>query len=540
MKKALLVSAIAAAPLLAAAQNALDAYQLSQGDLRGTARFMSMAGAFTALGGDLSTLNQNPGGIGVYRSSEVGATLDINMQSVKTNMLGYTLSQKQTKVACNNFGYIGSLSLGSGSVMPYINWGASYSRVASFDRRYKGQAAGVLNGSLSNYVAGYSGDYSTGELNGYIANYDPFTGSYAPWMSILMYNAYAMNPSSNNRSDYQGLYDGSSAGSLLFDVEEKGHIDEYALNFGGNILNTVYWGIGFGITDISYRSNVFYSESFADARIANSQANGYARGEASFGLQSLKAVSGTGFNFKAGVIVKPVNEFRIGLAVHTPTYYDLNYDDWGQTEFNYASGHNGYFPNTSTTGSCHDYFSWKLRSPWRLMVGAAGVIGKKAIVSLDYEMQAYGNMRVKDDNGDAYSNMTEDIENWYQTRNIIRLGAEYRITPQVTARVGYSWQSAPSKTAARNGEMPIYTSGPGDTGTQPSYAFDNTTQYVTCGLGWHYKSFYADAAYIYRHRSSTWKPYTNYAETDNRWVVSPSASLSDNQSSIVISCGFKF
>ena len=69
------VSAIIAAgfvPSTMSAQSATDAYQVSQYDLKGTARFMSMAGAFGALGGDLSTLSQNPAGIGVYRSNELG------------------------------------------------------------------------------------------------------------------------------------------------------------------------------------------------------------------------------------------------------------------------------------------------------------------------------------------------------------------------------------------------------------------------------------------------------------------------------------
>ncbi len=77
----------------ASAQTALDAYSLSQHELRGTARFMSMGGAFTALGGDLSTLNQNPGGIGVYRSSEISATLDINAQSVRSLTLNAAVDQ---------------------------------------------------------------------------------------------------------------------------------------------------------------------------------------------------------------------------------------------------------------------------------------------------------------------------------------------------------------------------------------------------------------------------------------------------------------
>ena len=63
------------------AQSAFDLYSISQTDLKGTARFMSMAGAFGALGGDLSTLNQNQGGIGIYRGSELGATFDWNIKN---------------------------------------------------------------------------------------------------------------------------------------------------------------------------------------------------------------------------------------------------------------------------------------------------------------------------------------------------------------------------------------------------------------------------------------------------------------------------
>ena len=85
MKKSILVPAMMLASMAAVAQSSIDAYTLSQGELRGTARFMSMAGAFTALGGDISTLNQNPAGIGVYRGSDVGLTLDINMMNSKTS-----------------------------------------------------------------------------------------------------------------------------------------------------------------------------------------------------------------------------------------------------------------------------------------------------------------------------------------------------------------------------------------------------------------------------------------------------------------------
>ena len=105
MKRTLLVMAtVVALPMSIAAQSAIDAYNLSQTDQRGTARFMAMGGAFTALGGDLSTLNQNPAGIGIYRRSEIGATLDISPRSFETQTATHTTSMDKTKTYCNNFG----------------------------------------------------------------------------------------------------------------------------------------------------------------------------------------------------------------------------------------------------------------------------------------------------------------------------------------------------------------------------------------------------------------------------------------------------
>ena len=64
------------------AQGELDAYRFSQMELNGTARSMSMGGAFGALGGDMSVMSHNPAGLGVYRSSEVQATLNLSMANM--------------------------------------------------------------------------------------------------------------------------------------------------------------------------------------------------------------------------------------------------------------------------------------------------------------------------------------------------------------------------------------------------------------------------------------------------------------------------
>lgn len=529
MKIQLLAAALAI-PCALSAQSALDAYQLSQNDLRGTARFMSMGGAFTALGGDLTTLGQNPAGIGVYRSSEVGATLDINFQSVKAD--GNTTNQ--TRAMCTNFGYIGAVNLQS-NVVPYIQWGASYGRVASFDRRYKG-SIGSLPGSVTNYVAGYTAkeQWSASELNGYASNYNPFQESYAPWMSVLMFNSYGINAPSDNSTAYDGLYNGT-AGTATFDVDERGYVDEYNINFGGNIMNMVYWGMGFGIEDIDYTSSVYYEESFNNAKISAANAQGFTTGAAQLGMDSWKHISGTGWNFKIGAIIRPINELRIGLAVHTPTYYNLTQQGWAQNSFSYASGISGTYPNYSSYGTADDLFYWKTRTPWRLMAGVAGVIAQKGIVSVDYEYRPYNDMKVQDSNGNSYTDVEGDVKTYYQAQNILRLGAEYRVSSAVTLRAGYVYQSSPVTQATRNGENIVFTSGPDDTETQPSYSLDNTTNYVTAGIGFHTGPFYADAAYVWRHRSSSWQPYS-----PNEYCAAPSVSVSDNQSNIVISLGFKF
>lgn len=561
MKKTLMAGIIATLPSAMFAQTAIDAYSISQSDLRGSARFMSMGGAFTALGGDISTLNQNPAGIGVYRSSDLSVTLDIDMMSSKATAAGMSNTINKTHVNCNSFGYVGAINLGSGSVMPFFNWGASYSRVASFDRRFSG-TFGNLGTSYTNMVA----DYTTGngiypaQMNP-TEHYNPYQDAYpdrdyAPWSSILLFNSYAINPTADGANTYKGLYDyNNSTATGDFTVEEKGHIDEYDINFGGNIQNTVFWGIGFGITDIDYKSLTYYSENISRANVPSTDGSTYVSGgEANFGLENYKRIYGSGFNVKAGVILKPINEFRLGIAVHTPTWYNLTYQGSAATDFTYNSS--TYPPGKNFSGSSvtdegyYDEFDWKFQSPWRLMVGAAGVIGGRAIISADYEYRGTQSMRVKDYDGNEWPDITEDIKTYYKATNILRLGAEYRVTPSFSVRAGYSYETSPVTQEAMDGHAKgnpteatyIYTSGPDDTETLPSFSLDKTTQYITCGLGYRYKNFYADAAFVHRTRKSKYQAFSNYngLAEPHLFVQAPSAEISSNDNSIVLTVGFRF
>ena len=61
----------------------LDCQRLSSRDIDGTARYVGMAGAMTAIGGDPSAVMDNPAGLGLYRHSEVMMTLAVRPETTK-------------------------------------------------------------------------------------------------------------------------------------------------------------------------------------------------------------------------------------------------------------------------------------------------------------------------------------------------------------------------------------------------------------------------------------------------------------------------
>ncbi len=539
MKKHLLLALVAAVPATMMAQSAVDVRDMSPSQLRGTARFMSMGGAFTALGGDLSTLGQNPAGLGIYRSSEIGATLDIDIQSSKTNSDGFSLKDNQTKVACDNFGYIGAVNLGN-DVMPYFSWGVSYGRVASFDRVYRG--GGLLEGSLSNYIANFTSGISQRDLV-FTNSWNPYYDSNADWLSILAYNAYMVNPVGSD-TNYQGLWNSSASGDAMFTTRESGYVDEYNIDFGGNIMNTLYWGLGFGITDISYRQESYYDEVIDNASIENADNTGLTRGSAEYALSNWKRTTGNGFNFKIGLIFKPVNEFRLGLAFHTPTYYSMQSSYNGIIDYEYKNTADQVQHSSYRSGSDYSsetpyaYYDWSMHSPWKLMVGAAGVIGSSAIVSLDYERQAYGNMSAKDGDGYDLTYVNDDIKNTYRATNIIRLGVELRPTGNFSVRCGFNYETSDATDGAYNDAQPVYTSG-----TNPAYTLTDKTYRITAGLGYRYHGFYADMAYVYSNRKSIWHGFTGMQSDNSGYLTAtgaPTAELTNANNHIVLSVGYKF
>ncbi len=548
MKKYFLItSALLASTSLASAQGAFDAYNYSQTDLKGTARFMSMGGAFGALGADLSTLSQNPGGIGVYRRSDIGFTVDIDAQSNSSKSQGLSTNLTNTKFLLNNIGMVGTINLNS-DVVPNINLGFTYNKSTSFNRKTAGSIKDLRN-SMSNYIAGVSNNSGVTEGDVKTTNYyDPYYptdgGFEAPWISILGYDSYLIEPEniSDDETHWTGQFGNGTSGSGWFSTLTTGAVDSYNISIGGNFYDKLFWGMTFDIIDFNYTSQSVWGEKLNNAYVTNLQHN-VGQTSADWNLYNYLSTQGNGFNYKLGFIFKPIQELRLGFAFHTPTYYNMTNYFYGNVNYTYG---NDIRPGSAETNNGNDgYNTYKFRTPWRLIASAAGVIGKNLIISADYEWMPYNGMHLSDVNNNGYFNydnpyeplnsyfyQNQDIKTYYKAVNKIRLGVEYRIIPALAIRAGYSFVSSPVTQELKNGSAEIYFDG-----TRPQYDVQNDTNYITCGLGYRVGKFYIDAAYVYKHQTAQYHPY---APSYDAVMPSPEATLSLNNHQIVLSAGFKF
>ena len=542
MKKKVFALLLCGLPLLINAQDAFDVLQMSQTELRGTSRFQSMAGAFGALGGDLSTLTQNPAGIGVYRNSDLGITFGLDFNSTKAGVD----KMNETKFNVNNVGYVGVIRLDSESV-PNLNFGFSYNRLQSFNRHYVGGVANIPT-SMSNFIAdefvnmqGYTPDdlYTTDEFN-------PYFDGYTPWAAVTTFDmptkTYGYVGIINaNGDNMQGLYGQQTTGNAYYEVDERGHADEYNIAFGGNIGNKVYFGLDFGILDLDYRSFQAYEENLTNAYIMlddvdlfESEISNH-NTRADWGLYNYLHTEGTGVNFKLGLIWKPSQALRFGAAFHTPTYYDMRDTYYVEASLNGFQNDEQLYRASKGSNDGYDYSStYTIKTPWRFMGSVAGVIGTSGIISVDYEYVANETMRIGDDRGNDYPDVTNNVKDYFKPSHIIRIGGEYRVNPNWSLRAGYSYKTTQVEKGVDNYDYNIAT-----VGTNPAYQYDNTVQNITCGVGYRYKSFYTDVAYVHKMRESV---YNAFSPINDQFGYEPnvSADVKDNNNRISLTLGMRF
>ncbi len=433
MKKAGLISIIILMLICSiSAQNADDALRYSQIFYNGTARFMSMGGAFTALGGDLSSLSQNPAGLGVFRSSEI--SISPQLFHIKTNSV-FKGSNSEDYIYDFNLGQAGIVinifNNSSGSGLSILNIGYSYNKTNNLNQNILIDGIGD-NSSLADFFADISSGYSKDELADNVPEawlawrssiIDTLPGSSTEWGTV--YSHYGDNPPSIYGQNLKRLY------------TNEGYTGEHTISVGGNYADKIYFGAAFGITRLSWSSHYEHSES-TDIVLPSKFDN--------FNYTYHAEDIGTGFGLKLGAIYKPLDFMRIGFAFHSPTIFRIN-------EYIHDSMTSEVFSGKWEFKNNPSRYNYALTTPFRVTLGAALQIKKLALVSADYEFIDYSVAKFSETgDGYDYSKKNLAIKNTLGSVNNFRIGAEVRIN-KIYLRSGYGYYGKAFKPGDDNSDL---------------------------------------------------------------------------------------
>jgi len=489
MKKILLASAFAAMALPMMAQETYENTKLVDNDLNGTARYVGMGGAMEALGADISTMSTNPAGIGLFRKSQISASASVVMQA---DVEKFDDADK-TNFSFDQIGLVYSRPTGTNS---FLNIGFNYHKSRNF--RQILNAAGSLSNASQNkltYKKAEQGVFtSTNDLN--------FSMVDDLYMSGMLYNS----------TDQTYYY--YPATSYTFGQATKGYIGEYDFNISGNIHDRVYLGVTFGIHDVNYRHYAAYLESLA----SNEDGLDYA------GVEDVREIDGTGFDIKAGVIFRPVENspFRIGTYINTPTWYDLTL---------YSSA--ALIGGTTRQSASYDY---KVYTPWKFGLSLGHTVGNFLALGATVEYADYSSMSTRIIDGSSYDwyydayyesssadeRMNDHTDYTLKGVATVKLGGEVKVAPEWALRLGYNYVS-PMYDENGSKDGTLYSPGTYYE-TQTAYVNWKSTNRITCGVGYQHKNFSADLAYQYSGTNGDFYPFMNYYENG----ISGTASTEDN------------
>ncbi len=464
------------------AQDRFDAIRFSQNFYEGTARFTSMGGAFSALGGDFTSLSINPAGVGVYRAMEFTITPAISYSSTSSAYgNAASTSDSNTKFGLSNMGFVMPLySKLQDKGLVSMNFGVGYNKLNNFNSNSSAIASNVpAEQSMVNAIVDQS-NYTAGPLN-----FDD--QSVFSWPVVMAWGNFLIME--NGTGGYQ--IDGGvklKNHTKYAQTMTEGNIGEYVFSFGGNISHKFYFGLTFGIQDISYESTKLYEEVMNNPE-----------GLSNFIFDQYYRTSGTGYNFKAGMIYRPIPDLRLAFAVHTPTFYELTDEYSAYQQADYIDDGSRH-PSSSPV----NFFDYRINTPYKLIAGAAYTFKNYGLISVDYEFVDYSSMRMKETydywGPNGFDGENDIIKNSLRAASNLRVGIEGNLPAGFALRAGYSYYGSPYKSNIKDGDNfgYILDGDNNDAVIVPNYSWgigDNTTNVFSAGFGYRFTHGFIDFAY---------------------------------------------
>lgn len=527
-----------------------DLFELSQTQFNfGTARAMAMAGAFTSLGADASSMTINPAGLGMYRKSEITLTPMMTFARGKTNAPSWGRNSAD-RFAMSNVGIVINAYEGTGSLVS-LNIGFGYNRIADLNYEYSSQRYGqggtiadafarqmVWSGRSKNsfYDDGGNGGWNWNRVPDQLLN------------AALAYRGFMIDQvDPDDPSTWKPTWIGPSADVGHFaNLRSKGSVGEYAFSVGANINNKFYIGATLGIETIYQRKYLDYGEEYIYSTPSSKNPDYGVDPNLDYQLLWSKLnqstiVDGTGVNFKLGMVYRPTDNLRLGVAIHSPTYYSVDYKfQSAAAALAYANRDtdpnvkpiNGYISTDDDPYMISPQLiydgpdSWSFVTPTRLMFGASYTFGQRGVISVDYERDWYNGIRLKDNPTpyDTQSFYNDTFRDQFKGSNIVRVGAEFKPLPMLSVRAGFGY----SGSMLRNDDVIL-----------ASPVIKQTT-YYGAGLGWAISpSVVLDVAYQYM-SSKTTDYYLYYVTEGNNYSESALYSADINRHNVALTLGFRF
>jgi long-subunit fatty acid transport protein len=288
-------------------------------------------------------------------------------------------------------------------------------------------------------------------------NVDPSDPRYRPnypYGTSLAFNTFWIDTVDGGTSgNYQFQTRSPIATGLLQQnaIESKGGITEIALAGATNFHNKFLIGATIGIPILSYKRESTFIEADATANPNNNF------DYASFS-ESLET-SGAGINLRIGAIYKPSEYFRLGLAIHSPTYYGLT-DKYNSSVTTNTESYQGTYTQTPADvgAASPGEFKYNLVTPYRIIGSASYVLrevqdvrNQKGFLTADIEYVNYkfSSFHPQGENPDGSTKeylktLNKAIDQAYKGAFNFRAGGELKFTT-IMVRLGGAYYGNPYK-----------------------------------------------------------------------------------------------
>ena len=445
----------------ASAQNMYDAINISRNEYFGTARSMGLGNAVTAVGGDLGMIGINPAGSAVANYGQFVVTPGLSLSIIEgsyypeAGMLPptpFASQRRESKMKLPNIGVSTVLNTGRSRGVKSF----SFAFVSNQTRDFNYSSSVLGENSQTSKIAEFAAG-AAGWDEFILQDYNSYESSSVSWDILTAYQA-GMFGSYGNGNNYVGVSEAledfnhfvPSALAQRSVVVKNGTKDDMILNFGMNISDQLFVGVNMGMPSATYS----VSETFIEAAKRPEDfpisfaANGGGSVTTYFNSGSFVydyAASYDGIYGKLGVIYLPSKNLRLGAAIQTPTIYSIS-EEWQ------------YSASTSFVDSSFDdrasspigSYEYNLVSPYVINLGVAWTFAHRVLWSMDYEMTDYSGMRFMADDDhfgmeDPFYDLNETNRNFAGQSHELRIGAEYRVTPQFSVRAGYSFLTSPER-----------------------------------------------------------------------------------------------